>query len=431
MADDKLQVWTNGLFGVNVVDSPIHLVDGELLSAQNAEPFTEEGEGGIRKRGGISLFTPDQLPAAIGAITSIPLPDPFQPFAVNGTRLYAPTTAGASTYLTTTDGVTWTASAPFVRPRAPLGGDGTYNTVFQHGGFLSTDGALYFIDTNGGFPDGALVRWNGSALATISSNKLADVFWSISDPRTLLLHDGEAWATGANGTNARAVKFTGAAWDDAAASVSSFGKAAWFAVFAAASGWSRIWIPSGDQSMGSWTPEGGFIDHGVFTGNAGATMPVTDMLMTPFGMILSLDRNGQDPEILWRLSDPDGTWVDLSPAAPNNKGCWGPLALFDGTLYIGRHTDTGGGAGVTYTGCELWSYDGTTLALVKDLTTVVANANEIRSMVAFNGALYLTVYASTDPTHNIVRTADAVTFTVPVAKNTADADRPRGELGFY
>lgn len=76
MPDPKCEVWTTGLFGVNVVDSPLHLVDGELTSAQNAEPFTEEGEGGLRKRLGIGEFGTTPIGTAITAITSIPLIDP-------------------------------------------------------------------------------------------------------------------------------------------------------------------------------------------------------------------------------------------------------------------------------------------------------------------------------------------------------------------
>lgn len=76
MPEPKCEVWTLGLFGVNVVDSPLHLVDGELVAAQNAEPFTEEGEGGLRKRRGIAAFGDTPIGTPISALTSIPLIDP-------------------------------------------------------------------------------------------------------------------------------------------------------------------------------------------------------------------------------------------------------------------------------------------------------------------------------------------------------------------
>jgi hypothetical protein len=100
----KLPVWGLGLFGVNVVDSPLHLVDGELLNAQNAEPFTEEGEGGLRKRLGIGLFTGTALPAGIAAMTSVPLIDPLQVFA---RLIVLPRTGAGTTGRTSTNGVSW------------------------------------------------------------------------------------------------------------------------------------------------------------------------------------------------------------------------------------------------------------------------------------------------------------------------------------
>lgn len=106
MAEDKeprCEVWTTGLFGVNVVDSPLHLVDGELLQAQNAEPFTEEGEGGIRKRGGIAAFGSNPIGSPIVAISSIPLVDPLPTFS----RLIALPITGGVTPRTSTNGTSW------------------------------------------------------------------------------------------------------------------------------------------------------------------------------------------------------------------------------------------------------------------------------------------------------------------------------------
>lgn len=86
-------MWALGLLGVNVVHGPIHLVDGELTLGQNAEPFTEQGEGGIRKRLGIDEFSDAALGAGIAAITSIPLPDP-QDDALGGPGSAPPSLAG-------------------------------------------------------------------------------------------------------------------------------------------------------------------------------------------------------------------------------------------------------------------------------------------------------------------------------------------------
>lgn len=101
----KTEVWTLGLLGVDVVNGPLHLNDGDLLSAQNAEPFTEEGEGGIRKRLGIDEFTPTSIGTPIAAITSIPMVDNYPTFR----RLVAliSSSMAASSHRTSTNGTTW------------------------------------------------------------------------------------------------------------------------------------------------------------------------------------------------------------------------------------------------------------------------------------------------------------------------------------
>ena len=431
MADkpEKLEAWALGLLGVNVVDGPLHLVDGELTRAQNAEPFTEEGEGGIRKRLGIDEFSGAALGAAIAAITSVPLPDPFTPLATRGTRLYVTTESGANTHLSSTDGITWIAGAPFARPWGPIGNNGLYNDTFQHGAFLSTTGALYYlaVEDPGGAQGDFLALWNGSIETILGTIPLSDgvpeLPGTIDDRRTMLMHDGQIYLVGDSGFSTYILRFVAGEWE-------GVHNEPGYEPFVAASAWGRLWIPSHLQEMGYWSEDDGFVNQGIFTGNAGATMPPADMLMTPWGLFVGLDRAGQDPELVWRLAAVDGTWENMTPVTATT-GCWGPMALFDNALYIARHSSPLGGGGVAYSGAELWKFDGTSMTLVKDLATVVTNAVDVRSMIVFNDALYLVVRASSDPTRNVVRTVDGVTFTVPVAKNTADGDRPRGEIGFY
>lgn len=72
----KLKVYNLGTKGVNLSRSPIHLEDGELTQAQNAELYLDQGELAIRKRLGIAKFTDigDSPVLSIGPVT---LPDPF------------------------------------------------------------------------------------------------------------------------------------------------------------------------------------------------------------------------------------------------------------------------------------------------------------------------------------------------------------------
>jgi hypothetical protein len=45
-----IEVWGLGSGGVNLVKSPMHLDDNELIQAQNAEPYRDRGQSGVRKR---------------------------------------------------------------------------------------------------------------------------------------------------------------------------------------------------------------------------------------------------------------------------------------------------------------------------------------------------------------------------------------------
>lgn len=75
MAGSKpIEVSEMGIGGVNLVKSPLHLNDNELVLAQNAEPYRDRGVAGIRKRVGLQKVVPTGTvapSAASGAVTGI------------------------------------------------------------------------------------------------------------------------------------------------------------------------------------------------------------------------------------------------------------------------------------------------------------------------------------------------------------------------
>lgn len=76
MAD--LKVWNLGIGGVNTNKSPLHIADGELRLAQNAETKTNEGAKGLGKRRGIGEFS--NIGTALLALANINLvPAPESP----------------------------------------------------------------------------------------------------------------------------------------------------------------------------------------------------------------------------------------------------------------------------------------------------------------------------------------------------------------
>jgi hypothetical protein len=72
----KLDAYGLGERGVEIVDSPVHLQEGALLSAQNACLDRVESEGGIAKRKGWAKYNAIASGATILAIENVPWTDP-------------------------------------------------------------------------------------------------------------------------------------------------------------------------------------------------------------------------------------------------------------------------------------------------------------------------------------------------------------------
>ncbi len=70
----KIDLYNLGSKGVNVTKSPIHMEDGELLSAQNAIPDPRGQFGAITKRDGLTPINSSATGASILAAVLVPLP---------------------------------------------------------------------------------------------------------------------------------------------------------------------------------------------------------------------------------------------------------------------------------------------------------------------------------------------------------------------
>lgn len=83
----KHNVFNLGGYGVNLVDSPLHLPDGAWRSLQNAEPSTDRSRGGLKKRGSLTRLNSVALAGSLKALANVPLPLNTQSFlyaALNG-----------------------------------------------------------------------------------------------------------------------------------------------------------------------------------------------------------------------------------------------------------------------------------------------------------------------------------------------------------
>lgn len=120
----KVNVYTLGQHGINRVKSPVHVLDGELLSAQNATVRPVQGQLAITKRDGMAKINASVAAGTILAIKNVPLDNP-EALGNAWTSQSAGTTqdwnrvrwfsdlelfvaVGLSRCMTSPDGVTWT-----------------------------------------------------------------------------------------------------------------------------------------------------------------------------------------------------------------------------------------------------------------------------------------------------------------------------------
>lgn len=72
----KLDIFQIGQYGVDLVKSDLHIPDGAWRLAENAEFPNNLGQGGLKKRGGLSPINGIALAGQIKAATNVPFPFP-------------------------------------------------------------------------------------------------------------------------------------------------------------------------------------------------------------------------------------------------------------------------------------------------------------------------------------------------------------------
>lgn len=131
----KVNVYSLGTEGVNRVKSPVHVPDGALLSAQNAEVSQDRGQRGLRKRAGMSRLTIEAGAGSILSMAAIPLPDPGDD-ELGGPGLTGILEIGidgaSPTTRVTADGTTFSNKTVMARPHFFSGGTG-FKSYYYNG----------------------------------------------------------------------------------------------------------------------------------------------------------------------------------------------------------------------------------------------------------------------------------------------------------
>ena len=147
----KINVYGLGQYGINRVKSPVHVKDGELLSAQNAQVKPVQGQLALSKRDGMAKINSSAAAGTLSAIVNLPFTDPD---AIE--RLYNGRTGHDGTNgfaVTNTFSVTNPAalSSYFLHPT-------------RHGTARGPNDYLYFV-----IPGAVLYQWDGTTASVVPS----------------------------------------------------------------------------------------------------------------------------------------------------------------------------------------------------------------------------------------------------------------------
>lgn len=141
MASGVENVYVLGSEGVNVVDSPLHLKNGEVTQAQNAAFPTDKGQGGLGMRGGLARINSAAMSGSIAGVINVPLPAPG---AVTRSLLLGLGSADTDTFSRSTDGTTWVEGATPTRPVLYSQTTAALSTAFPLARALTVGGRILY-----------------------------------------------------------------------------------------------------------------------------------------------------------------------------------------------------------------------------------------------------------------------------------------------
>lgn len=413
----KLNIYNLGDLGVHLVESPVHSPDGSFTSAQNAEVSQNEGEHGIRKRFGLSKLTTDALNGAVRSLGLMPFPDPFEPLVVSSSgAIYYNTSTDGNNYSarsTTGAAASWTAVTDIGRwfgVSAPTANQ----RVYSRGGAINTNGLIYYYSTE--TPNDGFMSWDGTTRTSVATVTLG----ANEAVRGMCQFQGEIYllVTDTTADTAKIYQLVGSSFVDTGATISHEATCISGAL-------GKLWIGTDTNRIYSWEIATGTstVEHTI-TPNVGSRAAITSiahyngLLYASAGTASGVGTALTEDMVLKRAVA--GTWSDITPAA---SGIYGPLASFDGEIFVARSTN---GA---FTGCEIRRYDGSSWNTDLDVTTQIANTRQAMSLVVWNSNLY--VVTSGTGNNGLVRRNTSGTWSTVVDLSGSSQEVPQGGMGFY
>ena len=69
----KLNVYNLGSLGIDIVNSPLHVADGSLITCQNAQVSPDNADLSLKKRDGMSKINSTAAAGSLLAILNVPI----------------------------------------------------------------------------------------------------------------------------------------------------------------------------------------------------------------------------------------------------------------------------------------------------------------------------------------------------------------------
>lgn len=345
--------------GLSLVQSPLHVPEGGLLSAQNVEFVRDAGIGGIGSRGGLANLNAIALGASALQLTNVPLTYPPSFGLMVGLN------AGEdpNTWKTSTDGITYTnlTSTAIVRPagigKSPVGlGAGAISSGQRCASFKGQfyfPGDDYIVYPAASHTAPPFIVWNGTAYVEMfrvptnsTSTAGSHPIW-ISD--TLIV----------NGIIYIAVYDPGGSAPDHKGRVLAY-----------------------DPTNGTLALVGNRFGNGSGENTAGFPFCLAYQWGRLWAGTYGISGNNQG-KIYSILPGVEETWT-LDHTATLHNGYYMSLAGFNGNLYACTDADSSGTAIVEQrTSTGTWS---------TSLTAPAANSNYFTGAIVFNSELYVCYY---------------------------------------
>lgn len=386
----KVNEYSLGRRGVNVVRSPIHLELGDVTKAQNAYPNPNAAEGGLTIRGGLSKLNSVALAAGVKGAIHCPLPDPQSVLAFT---LYSGLVSGASTWRSSTNGTSWAGAATPTRSVAPNKTGTNYPTRIV----ASFRNRIYYAgdDYTQSTDQPELRVWDGtndhrvcrvpfnSTVPTVVSLYLGS-FAVHQDNLYFVAYEGQASTTGGycrvlrwNWRTGDVTQIGDGFTDSRVNDLISFQGKLWAAISSTTSGSGSIQYIRPDVDD-DWTSD----ESGTNTWEARSLAVYNGKLYCGFQAAA-----GSDPTLRVRNADTSWSASDSVTGSGNPGDHYYGLVVYSGNLYAGRYTAAGTPTSV------IRKYNGTAWSTDYDIQANFASEKVEGAPIVVDSKLYVPIDA--------------------------------------